>query len=377
MNIKIKKQFLKFLNVILITNVFFYLLSSLTAYISPTHFFLFTFLALGFPLLLISMFFWIIFFFFYERKRLFLLLFFVLLGYKNILSTVGFNFKSNTSKLKSDIAFRVLSWNVEAFLYQVKKYDSANGGLRKMMSFIGDSKADVVCIQDFEQIYKSEYFQFVDYIRDSLKYPYTYLSADIDTVSIWGHCKYGTCIFSKHPIISTGRVQYSGKSFTESLAYADIAIQNQQIRFFNTHLRSMYLNINNKSTKSDFKYVIEDTNIVFHSNKLEKLKHFDTAHCSQASIIKKVMDTTKIPFVFCADLNAVPSSYAYHKISKNLNDAFVQKGFGWGGTYSSKIPFLRIDVVLMNRQLTTNAYFSPRLELSDHYPVIADISFVK
>ncbi len=377
MNIKIKKQGLKILNVIFVANVFIYLLSCLTAYISPANFFLFTFLALGFPLLLISIIFWIIFFFFYKKKRSFLLLFFLLLGYKNILSTVGFNFKNNTNTLNRESTFRVLSWNVEAFLYQVKKYDSANGGLRKMMSFIGDSKADVICIQDFEQIYKSEYFQFIDYIRDSLKYPYTYLSADIDTVTIWGHCKYGTCIFSRHPIIKTGRVQYSGNSFTESLGYADITIQNRQIRFFNTHLRSMYLNINSSYTKNNFKYVIEDTNIVFHSSILEKLKHFDTAHCSQASIIKKVMDTTKIPFVFCADLNSVPSSYTYHKISKNLNDAFVQKGFGWGGTYSSRLPFLRIDVVLMNSQLTTNNYFSPRLELSDHYPVLVDISFVK
>ena len=117
--------------------------------------------------------------------------------------------------------------------------------------------------------------------------------------------------------------------------------------------------------------------LVFHSNKLEKLKRYDTSHIQQAMLIKKVMDTTKIPFFFCADMNSVPSSYVYHHISKNLTDAFVAKGFGWSGTYSGIAPFLRIDVVLMSKELKPINYFSPRLELSDHYPIVTDISFDK
>ena len=89
------------------------------------------------------------------------------------------------------------------------------------------------------------------------------------------------------------------------------------------------------------------------------------------------MDTTTIPYVFCGDLNAVPASYVYHILSKNLNDAFLQNSIGWGSTYNSKIPFLRIDVVLTSKQLTTTKYQSPKLQLSDHYPVVADIIFDK
>ena len=115
----------------------------------------------------------------------------------------------------------------------------------------------------------------------------------------------------------------------------------------------------------------------FHSTKFNKLKYFDTSHINQTKIIKKAFDTTKIPFVFCADLNAVSSSYVYNQISKNVNDAFVQKGFGWGATYSSLMPFIRIDVVLMSKELKATKYYSPKLELSDHYPVVADIVFRK
>jgi endonuclease/exonuclease/phosphatase family metal-dependent hydrolase len=41
------------------------------------------------------------------------------------------------------------------------------------------------------------------------------------------------------------------------------------------------------------------------------------------------------------------------------------------------MPFLRIDVVLLSKQLETTKYYSPKLELSDHYPIVADITFKK
>ena len=139
----------------------------------------------------------------------------------------------------------------------------------------------------------------------------------------------------------------------------------------------MYIKIPKKAKVSDFKYTIEDTNLVFHSNTFVKLKKYDTAHISQAQLIKNVIDTTTMPFVFCADLNSIPSSYVYHTISKNLNDAFLQNSIGWQKTYVGLIPFLRIDVVLMNKKLDAITYTSPRLNISDHYPIITDLVFTK
>jgi endonuclease/exonuclease/phosphatase family metal-dependent hydrolase len=245
------------------------------------------------------------------------------------------------------------------------------------MTFIKSANADLICIQDFEQLDSSVFLHPINHIKDSLHYPYTYFSVDNDTTDRFGRSRYGTCIFSRFPIVNSGSIQYIGKKhFNESLGYADIAVNNQKLRIFITHLRSMYLSIRD-SKQFDFKYIIDDTMLVFHSSKFDKLKYFDTSHINQAKIIKTVFDTTKIPFVFCADLNSVSSSFVYHQISKNLNDAFVQKGFGWGGTYSNLMPFLRIDVVLLSKQLETTKYYSPKLELSDHYPIVADITFKK
>ncbi len=369
-----KKIFTTFIKISFYTSVIFYLLACLTPYISPKYFYPLTFLAIGFPLLLIIMLMWLIFFGFYKKKFTLIVFVIILFGFKNIISVFSFHLPQQKLEQKSTTAIRVLSWNVMNFVMHEVKNDTIGNPYKKMMNFIKSTNADIICIQDFEQLDSSIFLHPISYIKDSLFYPYVYLSPDIDTTTFWGHSYYGTCIFSKFPIVNSSRVQYNGKHFTESLAIADISYNNKIFRVFNTHLRSMYTSMDTTLPREDFKYVIDDTNLVFHSSKLFKIKHFDTSHINQIEIIKKVFDTTKTPFVFCADLNSVPSSFVYHKLSENLIDAFTEKGFGWKGTYASSIPFLRIDVVLMSNQFKTLQYFSPTLNLSNHYPVIADIS---
>ena len=73
----------------------------------------------------------------------------------------------------------------------------------------------------------------------------------------------------------------------------------------------------------------------------------------------------------CGDFNDTPSSYTYTTISKNLKDAFVETGTGFGRTYVGKFPSYRIDYILYQGEL--NAYDFQTLpdELSDHYPITA------
>jgi endonuclease/exonuclease/phosphatase family metal-dependent hydrolase len=376
MNIFISKPFwIKFIYGIFILNAVVYLVACLTPYIHPKYFYPLTFLAIGFPLLVISMVCWLLYFLFFNRKKTLWVLIIILCGFKNINAVFSYHLATRNLPVKSDKHFRVLTWNVKNFIVQEVKRDTAGSPYREIMKFIEKSEADIICIQDFEQSDSSIFLHPASYIKDSLHYPFAYFSKDIDTTTIWGHSIYGTCIFSKYPFINTNSIQYNGKHFTESLGFADVLVNNKNIRVFNTHLRSMYTSIDTTKPREQFKYVVEDTNLVFHSSKFDKIKHFDTSHINQVEMIRRVMDTTKIPFIFCADLNSVPSSFVYHQLSKSLTDAFTAKGSGWQGTYSGKIPFLRIDVVLMSNELKCNNYYSPRLKLSDHYPIITDISF--
>jgi len=76
-------------------------------------------------------------------------------------------------------------------------------------------------------------------------------------------------------------------------------------------------------------------------------------------------------------MNDVPNSYAYQTVSKNLYDAFTEKGWGMGRTFQFLSPTLRIDYVLHSKALALKKVQVVRPSLSDHNPVIADFNLPK
>jgi endonuclease/exonuclease/phosphatase (EEP) superfamily protein YafD len=136
----------------------------------------------------------------------------------------------------------------------------------------------------------------------------------------------------------------------------------------------MQLKTDNQNPNFDYNFVQDDTAVMFNKNKIHKLRYYDSVHVQQAHIVQTALQKAKYPVVFCADLNAVPSSYVYHTVKDNLHDAFLQKGFGWGATYPNILPTIRIDVLLHSPLLQTQQYFcKPISSSSDHYPVLVDM----
>ncbi|MBK7036729.1 MAG: hypothetical protein IPH42_10430 [Bacteroidetes bacterium] len=76
------------------------------------------------------------------------------------------------------------------------------------------------------------------------------------------------------------------------------------------------------------------------------------------------------PIISCGDFNDTPVSYTYRKMSENLQDAFLQKGFGIGATYAP-FPFIRIDYQLFDEDKFEIVDFRRIKERSsDHYPCV-------
>lgn len=380
MNKLINKLWLKkLLNTAFVISCFCYLLSCLTPFVHPKYFFGFSFLAIGFTLLFITMFLWFLLYLFISKRKALLSILIILLGYKNIGSNIGFCIEqNNNSQTIQDKTLKLLSWNVRDFADDIY-IGKQKKGRENYFAFIKEINADVLCLQDVDNTIWQHNLPSFNYIKDSLHYPYAYFSIDIDTFfAIYnGREQYGTCIFSRYPIINSNHINYAGNHFTESLGFADVLYNNKIIRFYNTHLKSMYLKIPKEQKLSDFKYIVDDTNLVMHSNMFTKIKRYDTSHIAQAQLIKKVLDTTSLPFVFCGDLNSTPSSFVYHTISKGLQDAYLENNLGWGKTYFSKIPGMRIDVVLTSNKIVATKYNSPQLRLSDHMPIITHLKIIK
>ena len=352
-----------------------YLMSCFTGFISPISFFPLTFLALGFVYLTIGMLFVTLLSVFLDWKRcwIFLLIFFA--GYKNINSVFAFHDRKKFDFHKKENVLRILSWNVNYFGDCQLKFDSSESIPRRMFAFIKKSNADILCFQDFSNFNAKWFRNNKNYIIDSLHYPYSYFPIDYTYNESWAPEQYGLCIFSRIPLSDTGRIRFKRENpLPESFCFATIHFNGAPIKIFNAHLSSMTIHGQTASPRA-YNFFKADTGIILHSNTFRKLMRFDKIHTEQMEIIKHEMDLTNTSYIFCGDLNAVPSSYVYQQLSKGLDDAFLNTGFGFGGTYDSISPVLRIDVVLTEKRLQSVQHLTPHLHLSDHYPNLVDIMF--
>lgn len=341
-----------------------YLLTCTTPYLKPSLSYFLTFSALFFPIGLVIMLCWCLISLFFYRKYFWIFFICLLAGYKNIFSVFAIHPGNKFEKTKSANSIRILSWNVNNFLIKAPKDTTV---LKDMLDFIKTSDADIICFQDYSSVEYNGINATTENLMKVSGLAYSFFSeADKN---------YGVIIFSRWPIIKQVSVPYNNIASTESLQYADIQTPTQVLRVYNTHLSSMNLHVEviNNSNINNLKFISYDTAILMHKSKLSRLAYFDRLHEKQAVLVKKSLDSATLPFVYTADMNSIPSSYIYHHISSGLKDAFLEKGFGFGRTYDSLSPTLRIDVLLTSPSIETKQYYCPRLHLSDHLPIITDI----
>lgn len=346
---------------------FIFLIACFSGTIDPANFYGITYFALAFPFLLVGMIVWCIIAPLLYKNPGWVFSLLLLPAISHINKTVALNKETTFIQEKKSDQLRLLSWNVNEFAYGRISDTTWKMKQIQMVEYVKVSNADVLCFQDFVPVSYKDTISVLNYIADSLHYPFHYYSLDGKD--------YGTIIFSRIPIVDSGRVKYKEKVYPESLAYVDIVFNQQPLRIYNTHLRSMYLHqsVITPNTIGYLEYVKEDTGFLFHSTRIERLAYFDNIHTKQAKLVKEQLNKTNTPYIFCADLNAVPTSHVYHLLKRNMKDAFLEKGSGLGGTYHSISPTLRIDVILSSKSILTKQYYAPALDLSDHYPIIADL----
>ena len=114
-----------------------------------------------------------------------------------------------------------------------------------------------------------------------------------------------------------------------------------------------------------------DDEVAHGKNILRRLKRAFLKRAEQVEAIALHMKTCKYKIILCGDFNDTSASYSYEKLSRNLKDAFIDKGIGFGRTYAGKWPQFRIDYIFHDKSLNCYQYKRSEETFTDHYPITA------
>jgi endonuclease/exonuclease/phosphatase (EEP) superfamily protein YafD len=170
-------------------------------------------------------------------------------------------------------------------------------------------------------------------------------------------------LVSRLPIIASERFGYPQSPAHTLGLRCELLTSSGPVQFFAVHLRS---------PRTGLEAILErgwqglaDLETVIAQQRLE------------AAAVHDWLQTSHEAMLVAGDFNLVPDSEIYRRQFGYLQNAFSKAGRGWGGTKFTRQHNVRIDHILAD----THWRFV-RCEVcadvgSDHYPVIADVEFVK
>lgn len=364
------KGFFLIVNIVV---VLVFLLACLVPYLNPQSWWFISFLGLVFPFLLLLVIFFAVGWLILLKPKIALIsVVALLIGIKSISVFLAFHKKKSFTLKKDPQTIRIVSWNVARFVELKINTNNGSDIRRKMMEQLKMQDADILCLQEFHTSTNPDYYDNIRPIQKELGYPYFYFSFDQDGDNHY----YSSIIFSRFPIVDSGKIRYPRPTLPDVLLHTDIKVNGDTIRVFNTHMQSLQFG------RKDYERInkIKNARDSLMSNSrsiLSKLKKGISYRSIQANLARAIMNDSPHPVLFCGDLNDVPNSYTYFKVRGDMQDAFLKKGFGIGRTFASLSPTLRIDYIFADKQFKIIQFNRVIKPLSDHYMLVADIQLKK
>lgn len=326
-------------------------------WVPPSQSYWISVLAIGYPFLffinLLFVFFWI-----YKRKRyVYLSLVTLFLGWFHFLNF--FAYKGLSATIPTTNSLRVMSYNVHYFNVGSKQTVKDQA---RILSNIEEQAIDVFCGQEFSTKTTKNNQQIEQQIKKRL--PFQSKGGGSSLV-----------IFSKFPLLKQGTIDFPN-SYNGAI-YADLKTPKGTIRVYCFHLQSIGLGSDEQELldKENLSTLGQSNTQATYQRINNKLKQAFLQREKQVQFIAQHISESPHPVIVCGDMNDTPSSYAYAKLSHNLQDAFRQKGFGFGSTYAGSLPLLRIDYIFTSPQASIERFEVLPYHVSDHYPIYARLTF--
>lgn len=297
----------------------------------------------------------------------------LLLCLSQIEQIVPFNLPAAFPMQKNPESIRIMSWNVE--LFNILNYKDHPERRQAMFDLINEYDPDIAC---FQEVVAGEDPQAINYLPDiinALNFKDYFFSYQVRN-NFDRHHHFGILILSKFPILHKQTMVNNPDDYNSVFQYADLLVDTDTLRVYNAHLQSLKFTAENREyLETDMK--TKARNIGESKSILSKIRKGLIRRSHQAAFVKDDINHSPHPVIFCGDFNDVPVSFAYKTLGAGLKNAFVQKGWGIGNTYSSIAPTLRIDNIFLDKSFSVESFKRIGIELSDHYPIVCDITTEK
>lgn len=303
--------------------------------------------------------------FFILRKSMWIAAAGILLGTGPLLDFFPLNARSvKLSPAEELRTFSVLTYNTYAF--------EDNQGINpewgnRTLSNILSSEADIVCLQEGNNITGKRHGIGSPAQRDSIRERYPYI---IDTPELANEM-----LLSRYPALQVPTPQPDWG--TGKYAAYILDVEGHELLVINCHLQSIGLTPDDKEayrelTDKELRPTRKELSQV-KSDVMPKLLSAFKTRAQQARHIKQFIDSMSIKNVLLmGDFNDVAGSYAYRTIrSCGLKDAYAQTAFGPTITYNASRFYFHIDQILYRGDLRAVSIWRGKSRSSDHYPVSA------
>jgi len=317
------------------------LLACITPYFTLELFSFLSFLSLIVPYLMLTNIIFFLYWTFKKKKQLFLSFFVLLLGYFTQVAFVKI-FNSNDEIKKEDISLLTFNSHKSMGIRWSRRPNFRN----EVIGFIEKQDADIVCLQEFDDLRTgSQAFREI--------YPHIYVNRELGQKNRFNVVQ---AIFSKYPFVGTGSLSFSETA--NNAIYADIKIKEDTIRIYNLHLQSLRFRpgmLKREEPQRLFKRL---------DKSIQKQQE-------QAILVLEHSQEVNYKKIISGDFNNTQFSNVYNTIKEEMNDTFLEKGFGLGSTYNIKFLPFRIDFILTDPEIEIKSHKNFDVRLSDHEPVMA------
>lgn len=252
----------------------------------------------------------------------------------------------------------LMTYNLHNFSGPEFDYKPKDSIARLFLDLVREHQPDILCLQEYSS---SKSITVTDSLQ-LLGYNHHYGSRGKNGKS------YGVVVLSRLPITFVKRINHQ-KILVELLH------EDRPIRLCCVHMDSFAFDASDREEIEQIRRGRLDSTSL---STLRKAKETIIMHETEWNEqLKPIVTECTVPLVVAGDMNDIPSSWLYSRLSDHMTDAFCSQGRGFGATYLGGFPQFRIDMVFHNDQLRTLSYHRIRTRLSDHYPVIVSLELAK